>query len=366
MKKVRINIGKVGVVTKNGDYNRVLEAGSYWLGFSENITVYDMSKLYISTIDLNIMLQDEKFKNLTEVFDVKDNEIVLKYVNDNFDSVLNAGRYFYFKGLMDYKFVTADLSKKEITEDISLRVLKSQTVMQYVDIVNVESYEKAVLFIDEKFDKVLNSGSYMYWRNAISLSSIKVDLRQKQVEVSGQEILTKDKAALRVNFHAQYSVVDVEKAIVDNKDFEKQLYVLIQLALREFVGAYTLDELLENKESVSKEVFSSLVERVNKLGVKISDCGIRDIILPGEMKEIMNQVLVAQKKAQANIITRREETASTRSLLNTAKLMEDNAMLFKLKEMEYLEGIASKIGEITVSGNGKVIDQLTEIFSANK
>ena len=64
MKKVRINIGKVGVVTKNGDYNRVLEAGSYWLGFSENITVYDMSKLYISTIDLNIMLQDEKFKNL--------------------------------------------------------------------------------------------------------------------------------------------------------------------------------------------------------------------------------------------------------------------------------------------------------------
>ena len=126
MKKVRINIGKVGVVTKNGDYNRVLEAGSYWLGFSENITVYDMSKLYISTIDLNIMLQDEKFKNLTEVFDVKDNEIVLKYVNDNFDSVLNAGRYFYFKGLMDYKFVTADLSKKEITEDISLRVLKSQ------------------------------------------------------------------------------------------------------------------------------------------------------------------------------------------------------------------------------------------------
>lgn len=366
MKKVRINIGKVGVVTKNGDYKRVLEAGSYWLGFSESVTVYDMSKLYTSTIDLNIMLQDGKFKNLAEVFDVKDNEIVLKYVNDNFDSVLKAGRYFYFKGLMDYKFVTVDLSKKEITEDISLRVLKSQTVMQYVDIVNVESYEKAVLFIDGKFDKVLNSGSYMYWRNAISLSSTKVDLRQKQVEVSGQEILTKDKAALRVNFHAQYSVVDVEKAIVDNKDFEKQLYVLIQLALREFVGAYTLDELLENKESVSKEVFSSLVERVSKLGVKISDCGIRDIILPGEMKEIMNQVLVAQKKAQANIITRREETASTRSLLNTAKLMEDNAMLFKLKEMEYLEGIAGKIGEITVSGNGKVIDQLSEIFSSKK
>jgi len=76
-----------------------------------------------------------------------------------------------------------------------------------------------------------------------------------------------------------------------------------------------------------------------KLGVKVLNCGIRDIILTGEMKEIMNQVLIAQKKAQANSITRREETASTRSLLNTAKLMEDNEMLYKLKEMEYVEKI---------------------------
>jgi len=69
------------------------------------------------------------------------------------------------------------------------------------------------------------------------------------------------------------------------------------------------------------------------------------------------------KLITANIITRREETASTRSLLNTAKLMEDNSMLFKLKEMEYVEKIADKIGKITVSGNGQVIDQLKDIFS---
>ena len=61
-------------------------------------------------------------------------------------------------------------------------------------------------------------------------------------------------------------------------------------------------------------------------------------------------------------MTRREETASTRSLLNTAKLMEDNSMLFKLKEMEYVEKIADKIGEITVAGNGNVIEQLKDMF----
>ena len=80
----------------------------------------------------------------------------------------------------------------------------------------------------------------------------------------------------------------------------------------------------------------------------------------------MNQVLMAQKQAQANVITRREETASTRSLLNTAKLMEDNEMLFALKEMEYVEKIADKIGQITVAGNGGVVKQLKEIFELNK
>ena len=73
------------------------------------------------------------------------------------------------------------------------------------------------------------------------------------------------------------------------------------------------------------------------MGIKILGAGIRDIILPGDVKEIMNQVLIAEKKAQANVIMRREETASTRSLLNTAKLMDENTMLYRLKEMEFIE-----------------------------
>ncbi|WP_243643656.1 slipin family protein [uncultured Tenacibaculum sp.] len=184
--------------------------------------------------------------------------------------------------------------------------------------------------------------------------------------MSGQELLTKDKAAIRVNFYTTYKVTDIEKALLANKDYEKQLYVAMQLALREYIGTYTLDELLDNKEDISNLVLEATKKVVNKLGVVVIDCGIRDVILPGDMKEIMNQVLLAQKKAQANSITRREETAATRSLLNTAKLMENNEMLFKLKEMEYVEKIADKIGEITVSGNGNMVKQLKDIFTVNK
>jgi len=239
-------------------------------------------------------------------------------------------------------------------------------VTVYVRVYVVESYEKGILYIDGKFEKILEAGIYYFWKNAVAISVAKADLRQLQMEISGQEILTKDKAALRVNFYTQYKVVDILKALNENKEFEKQLYILMQLALREFIGTLTLDELLEKKDSVSDYVLTSLKEKVERLGVEIKDCGVRDIILPGEVKEIMNQVLVAQKKAQANIITRREETASTRSLLNTAKLLEENDMLFKLKEMEYVEKIADKINSISLSGGNQLVDQLKDIFVPKK
>ncbi len=363
MKRVRINVGKIGVVTKNGDYQRVLTAGAYWLGFSENVNTYEMSNMYTSDIDLTIMLKDEKFKDLIEIVEVKDHEIALKYEGVNFESVLEAGKYFYWKGWMDFKFIKVDLSKVEITEQIDWVIFKNTSVEKYIRCFEVQSYEEGVLFVDGKFSKKLTKGTYYFWKNAISVTVLKTDMRQLQLEISGQEMLSKDKAALRVNFYTQYKVTDAQKALLDSKDFEKQLYLLMQLALREYIGTLTLDEMLENKDGIAEYVSRVLKGKANKLGVEVIDCGVRDVILPGDIKTIMNQVLIATKQAQANTIVRREETAATRSLLNTAKLMEDNAMLYKLKEMEYIEKIADRIGEITVSGSGQVVDQLKEIFT---
>lgn len=85
-------------------------------------------------------------------------------------------------------------------------------------------------------------------------------------------------------------------------------------------------------------------------------------ILPGEIRDIMNTVLIAEKQAQANVIMRREEVASTRSLLNTARLMDENQTLFKLKEMEYLERICDRVGSISLSGGRGVLEQLAGIL----
>ncbi len=366
MKRVKVNEYQVALIFKNGAYQRVLLTGKYWFWKKEVVYVYDVTKPFMAPVELNILLKDAMLADILHVVDVKDNEIVLHYENGLLKQVLTAGRYTFWKSVIQYEFVRADISKIEITENIDRAVLLSKQVAPYVRSVSVEHYEKAVLFIDGKFEKVLESGVYFWWKNNIAVHIARVDMRQQHLEVNGQEILTKDKAALRINAWAQYGVKDIEKAVLHNKEYDKQLYVAFQLALREFVAGFSFDELLEKKDGIAAAVLQNLQEKAEGLGVEVYGFGIRDIILPGDVKEIMNQVLIAEKKAQANTIMRREETASTRSLLNTAKLMEENAMLWKLKEMEYVEKIAEKISNISVSGNGMLIEQLKQIFVPQK
>ncbi|WP_282037451.1 slipin family protein [Saccharicrinis aurantiacus] len=366
MKRIRINKGKVGLVFRNGDYKKVLSAGTYWIRFTDKVGICNMSQAFSLSMELNILLEDKELASMLQVVEVLDHELVLKYENGVFNEVLKPGRYAYWKGVTNYTFKSLDLSKVDITEDLPINMLYKPEIFPYVNIYRVESHEKGLLFIDDKFEKEIDQGVYYFWKNNTPVLVMKADLRQTQLEISGQELLTKDKAAIRISFFATYKVVNAIKALTENQDYKKQLHVTLQLALREYVGSLTLDEILESKEKVAEFVMDSARRKAVEYGVELADGGIRDIILPGEVREIMNQVLVAQKRAQANIITRREETASTRSLLNTAKLMEDNTMLFKLKEMEYVEKIADKINTISLSGGGQVVDQLKEIFSTDR
>ena len=364
MKKIRINAGKVGLVFKNGDYKRVLTEGTYWLRFRESVNIYNTALPFTSnTVDLEVFLRDQELVKLWHVVDVADNEIAIVYKNKKYSQTLTSGRYIFWKDLIEYSFVYADLSKIYITEKIDKATFSKYDLNKHIRVFEVAAYEKAVMLVNDEYVKTLSGGTYRFWRNDTTIKIAKADMRQLQLEIAGQELLTKDKATVRLNFYAQYKVTDIEKALLETKDFEKQLYVALQLALRSYVGTYTLDELLESKEELAQVVFENSKKTAQKLGITVMSCGVRDIILTGEMKEIMNRVLVAQKTAQANVITRREETASTRSLLNTAKLMEDNEMLYKLKEMEYVEKIADKVGEITLSGNSGMVKQLKELFT---
>jgi regulator of protease activity HflC (stomatin/prohibitin superfamily) len=181
--------------------------------------------------------------------------------------------------------------------------------------------------------------------------------------VAGQEIMTREKIPVRINFYCQYKVEDVMKIHLAVAEYEKQFYILLQLALREYIGSLLLDEILGKKTEVEQYIHTAVSAKAQELGLAVTGSGIKDIILPGDIKDIINQVLIAEKKAQANVIMRREETASTRSLLNTAKLMEENKTLYQLKELEYIERISEKISQLSINGNGtQILEELKRLF----
>ncbi len=362
MKRVHVHIGEIGLVVKNSAVIRILKTGDYWLGFGEKLEMFKVTAPFPSSLNLDVLLQLPGFQELVDIVEVGDTEICLVYLSNNFEMTLVAGRHVFWKELRERRFQLEDITEIEIPASINRQLLENQTLSYYVRQYKIEPNEKALLFVEGVFVDILNSGTYSWWKNAKTIAISKADMRVLTLEVAGQEILSKDKAQIRINFTLQYQIVDIVKALLDNKEYEKQLYSLMQLSLRSYIGQMTLDELMERKTEIQGYILQNTLQQVACLGITVLTCGVKDIILPGDVRDIMNQVLIAEKRAQANSIMRREETASTRSLLNTAKLMEENSMLFKLKEMEYVEKIAEKINTISVSGNGQIVDQLKQLF----
>ncbi len=206
------------------------------------------------------------------------------------------------------------------------------------------------LMVNGNTVKTLSPGVHMFWKFNRVIEVKHYDLRLQAMEVNGQEILTKDRVSLRINMSATWQINNAEQVRVSLADAKEYLYRELQLALRAVVSTQTLDELLADKNSLNFQVLALVSEKAQVFGLGLNSVGARDIILPGEMKAILTSVVEAQKLAEANLIKRQEETQATRSLHNTAKVMEGNPILLRLKELEVLEKITGKINTLNVYG----------------
>jgi regulator of protease activity HflC (stomatin/prohibitin superfamily) len=266
-------------------------------------------------------------------------------------------RHLYWKGFVDVVVEKVDVSLvKEIDAELARRILavanrgRALPGSENVLAVPVPQYHVAVVYVDGKVEKLLEAGMHAFWKFRRDIRAEVVDLRLQVLEVAGQEILTRDKVSLRINLTAGYRISDVLAAFAKQAKPVDFLYKELQFGLRAAVGTRTLDELLENKSVIDEVVESHIRRRVVGFGLEVESVGVKDIILPGDMKLILAKVVEAEKAAEANGIRRREETSATRSLLNTAKVMEGNPTALRLKELETLEKVTEKIDKISVFG----------------
>jgi regulator of protease activity HflC (stomatin/prohibitin superfamily) len=343
-KHSKIRTYEMGLLFRDGEFGGLLRAGEHWffdpLG-KVQVDVVSQRDPWLVHEKLDLIVKSGELKDRAIVLDLQDHERALVWIENRFSHVLPSGLYAYWTGQKAVRVEVVDTRQVRFEHEQFKVVVRSTLANRVLDICSVLRDRVGVLFIDGRYVETLPPGEYAFWRGPAEAKVVEVDLRETMVDVSGQEIMTADKVTLRVNAVVTYKIVDARKAISQTDDVRQALYRDTQLVLRGVIGVRELDAFLADKDAVAKELEDNVRRRAGELGLEIASVGIRDVILPGEMKDLMNKVTEAHKAAEANLIARREETAAIRSQANTAKLLADSPTLMRLRELEVLEKIAA-------------------------
>lgn len=356
-KRVVIGDGERGLVYRNRQFAGVLAPGVYrWFDPLKRVevSVHNIARAEYAGNDADVLIAalGSRLEENFVLANLGMDEVGLVLKNGKLEDVLAPGsRKLYWKGLVPVEMQAASLAAGLEVDSGVVKRLRQLNVLERITVSLVVPEENAgLLFIDGKLVRTLAPGAYAFWNFQKNVGVELVELRVQSMEVSGQELLTRDKVSLRVNLAASIRVADPVAARTKVAKYGDYVYRELQYGLRKAISAKTLDELLGDKASLDADIFGYVRGTVTQLGVEVLGVGVKDVILPGEMKDILNSVVQASMSAQANVIRRREEANATRSLLNTAKLIEESPVLMRLKELEALEKVTEKIDKLTVFG----------------
>ena len=375
IKTLSVNVNERALVFKKNVPVEIRETGIYrMIGSGYTFLKYDISKYAVLPPSAEKFVDEypDVFKNDVSCVSIGETECGLVYKNGLLTEILDPAQNIYFwKTNTSFEIRKVDLSESyEVDKSLKSFLIeahkkgKIENIQTAITVVEVKDVNEAVLTVDGKVEGVLSSGVYAFWRYNRHVAAYIVDLRLQNLDVVGQEILTKDKVSIRTNISANYKITDIRTVFESFPSYKDYIYKELQFALREACGLRTLEDILSAKDDIKTEVMDYMTSRTKLYGIDVKDVGIKDIILPGDMKLILNKVVEAEKVAQANNIKRREETAATRSLHNTAKMLENNPTLMRLKELEVLEKVTEKIDKITVSsGLEGILTDLIKIKS---
>lgn len=365
LKTVKIASYEMGLYFRNGEFKSLLGRGRHWLIDplrKVQLKVVSQRDPWLVHDKLDVIVKSGALKDRAVVLDLKDRQRALVWIDGRFSHVLSPGLYAYWTGFRDVTVEIVDAhSVRFMHQDLHV-ISRSPSADRVLEVLTVEQGHVGVLYVDGAYVDTLSPGRHAFWKNVAKVTLVPVDLREAMHDVAGQEIMTADKVTLRLNATVTYRVADALKVVSITDDARQALYREAQLALRAVIGARELDSFLTAKDGVAQELEEFLRSRASALGFELIAVGIRNVILPGEMKTLLNRVTEAKKAAEANLIVRREETAAMRSQANTAKLLEDNPTLMRLRELEILEKVAASSKLNVVLGEKGLAERVVNLL----
>ncbi len=350
---------QMGLLFRDGQFQKRLQTGKYTFWNSHvkhEIQLLDTTANEVTEKWAKLLLEKvpEEAAAMFEVVQTGADQLAIVYLDEKPFAVLKPWEKKYYYTLhnkVEAEYLSIETGTK-VPKDYHA-VMEKLYTDQLVQSITIPHSHIGLMFVDGKLVRELQPGAYSFWQNEGQITFQLIDLRPQQLEITAQEILTRDKISLRVTLSAFMTVIDAQKTVESSTDYNEHLYRLVQFAVREAVGNRSLDEVLSSREKVDNQIRDHVRSHMGDIGIRLDALGIKDIILPGEMRDMLNKVVQAEKTAQANLIRRREETAATRSLLNTAKLMDSNPTLMRLKELETLEKLTEKVGHIDLHAGDK-------------
>ena len=265
-KRITIARHERGLVFRNRSFETILEPGVHWLTgpFARiDVQVYDLTVPEFEHPRVDFLVKEARatMEKYFDIVELTDSEAGLVYKNGKLAGVLAPGkRQLYWKGPIDVKVEKIDLAEQfelPARAGEAARACEAAAAAQAADAVSsveVPDTSVALLIVDGKFAKLLEPGLHVFWKFQRTVKIELVDRRVQTMEVSGQDILTKDKVSLRVNLTALWQVEDVVQARAALQNFVEYVYKELQFALREAIGSRTLDELLGAKGDLDREI----------------------------------------------------------------------------------------------------------------
>ncbi len=367
MFNIKVPEGQRALLYKDEKFIKLLGVGKHKLlpiSFGYKVERFDASTFGISkekAVEMLRVFEKEVQKNFS-VVKLEDKQRAFIFIDNKFAELLDAGECKLYWNDLNITVKLVNLSERIFLTDEEISYIKHlKTLPNGIKKVEIEPYSKGYLYKNKKFIQELEAKSYYLFDDCNELEVKIIDTRLLELELHSQEILSKDKVTIRCNATMHYKIIDGLLYLHSVDDASNYLYKQMQFALRKHIGRLNIDEILSMQHTISDELVTELKKEFEKIGVRLEALHIKDIILPGEMREIFNQVIEASKRAEANNIKRREETAAMRSMLNSAKLMKDNPILLRLKELEALEGVVEKIDTINVYNGLEGLKELIKI-----
>src|SRR5688500_8041190 len=178
----------------------------------------------------------------------------------------------------------------------------------------IKDTHRGLWYEDGILKRVLEAGryelprgpQYLLWvRRYPKIEVVLVDVRERELTIKGQEILTSDKVAIRVSIIVQFRVVDPKAAVHEVENYLERLYSDVQLAARRSLASMPLEQILTNRNQLSEDILRDVKEIAARYGVSILRADVKDLIFPGNLQEIMNKVLAAERMSEAQLVEAR-------------------------------------------------------------